>query len=46
MRDWLCAACRAHGVRLPQQQLVAVLESDVNLNTMGIEYWLDHREPV
>jgi glyoxylase-like metal-dependent hydrolase (beta-lactamase superfamily II) len=44
MLDWLYAGCRAHGVILPHEQLVDLLESDVKLNTQGIEYWLDHRD--
>jgi len=44
MLDWLYAGCRAHGVILPHEQLVDLLENDVSLNTMGIEYWLDHRD--
>jgi glyoxylase-like metal-dependent hydrolase (beta-lactamase superfamily II) len=46
MLDWLYTACRTHGVILPHEQLVDLLESDVSLNTMGIEYWLDHRDSV
>ena len=44
MLDWLYAACRTHGVNLPHDQLVDLLEADVKLNTQGIEYWLDHRD--
>lgn len=44
MLDWLYAACRTHGVSLPHDQLVGLLEADVKLNTQGIEYWLDHRD--
>jgi len=46
MLDWLYAGCRMHGVSLPHDQLVELLEPDVKLNTLGIEYWLDHRDPV
>ncbi len=45
MLDWLYAACRMHGVSLPHDQLVDLLEVEVKLNTQGIEYWLDHRDP-
>jgi glyoxylase-like metal-dependent hydrolase (beta-lactamase superfamily II) len=43
LRRWLVAETRAHGVELPDEQLLAVLEGDVVLNTQGIEYWLDHQ---
>ncbi len=43
MTDWLMAGCEAHGVRLPKQRLHEVLDDDVDLNTQGIEFWLDHR---
>ncbi len=44
--DWLYVACRAHGVKLSHDKLLPLLESDVKLNTQGIEYWLDHRDAV
>jgi glyoxylase-like metal-dependent hydrolase (beta-lactamase superfamily II) len=44
--DWLYAGCRAHGVSLSHEQLADLLEADVKLNTQGVEYWLDHRDPV
>ncbi len=32
-----------HGVTLPDETCIRLLESDVVLNTQGIEFWLDHR---
>jgi glyoxylase-like metal-dependent hydrolase (beta-lactamase superfamily II) len=43
MREWLVTESRAHGVNLPETDLVDLLTPDVSLNTQGIEYWLDHR---
>lgn len=44
MRAWLVAETRSHGVKLPDERLLQVLEGDVSLNTQGIEFWLDHRD--
>lgn len=43
MREWLVTESRAHGVSLPEADLVDLLTPDISLNTQGIEYWLDHR---
>lgn len=43
MTDWLLEGTDKHGVDLPEDQLMRVLEGDVLLNTQGIEFWLDHR---
>lgn len=42
MLDWLVAGCRAHGVTIGDDRLTALLQPDVELNTQGVEYWLDH----
>jgi glyoxylase-like metal-dependent hydrolase (beta-lactamase superfamily II) len=42
MMDWLLEGIRQHGVTLPEDQLRAILQNDVDLNTQGIEFWLDH----
>ena len=42
MMDWLLEGIHKHGVTLPEEQLIAILQSDVDLNTQGIEFWLDH----
>jgi hypothetical protein len=31
-------------VALPEQQIREIVQSDVVLNTQGIEFWLDRRE--
>jgi len=41
--DWLMAGLRAHGVSLPDETCIRLLETDVVLNAQGIEFWLDHR---
>ena len=33
---------REHGFAADEERIHAVLDTDVMLNTMGIEYWLDH----
>jgi glyoxylase-like metal-dependent hydrolase (beta-lactamase superfamily II) len=42
MMDWLLDGIRQHGVTLPEDRLRELLQSDVILNTQGIEFWLDH----
>ncbi len=32
----------AHGCKLPENKIRALLELDVRLNVQGLEYWLDH----
>jgi len=44
MRDWLMAGLREHGVTLSDAECLEYLMSDVKLNTLGIEFWLDHRK--
>ncbi len=42
--DWLLQALRAHGVALPDQKLLDLLQNDIDLNTQGLEVWLDRRQ--
>jgi hypothetical protein len=42
MMNWLLEGIREHGVTLPEDQVRAILQNDVTLNTQGIEFWLDH----
>jgi glyoxylase-like metal-dependent hydrolase (beta-lactamase superfamily II) len=42
MMDWLLEGIREHGVTLSEDQIRAILRIDVDLNTQGIEFWLDH----
>jgi glyoxylase-like metal-dependent hydrolase (beta-lactamase superfamily II) len=42
MMEWLVERARAHGARAPEENLQAIFRNDVELNTQGIEFWLDH----
>lgn len=44
MREWLMDGLKKHGVKLPGEKCHELLESDIKLNTSGIEIWLDRRE--
>ena len=44
MSDWLLQGLREHGVRLPEEKSLQLLGADIELNTQGIEFWLDHRD--
>ncbi len=41
--SWLTALSRAHGVTLPDDSLLEVLDNDATLNAQGIDFWLSHR---
>jgi len=43
MMEWLFEGVLEHGVTLPESRIRENLHSDVVLNTLGIEFWLDHR---
>ncbi len=43
MTDWLLARLKAHGVALPEQECLRLLQADITLNASGIECWLDYR---
>jgi glyoxylase-like metal-dependent hydrolase (beta-lactamase superfamily II) len=43
MLDGLEDAAREHGVTLSSEAFRAVVDNDVQLNTQGLEFWLDHR---
>ncbi len=43
MLDGLEDAAREHGVTLSSEEFRAVVGNDVQLNTQGLEFWLDHR---
>jgi glyoxylase-like metal-dependent hydrolase (beta-lactamase superfamily II) len=40
---YLVDELRAHGYTNEDDRLHAILDLDVNLDTMGLEFWLDHR---
>jgi glyoxylase-like metal-dependent hydrolase (beta-lactamase superfamily II) len=42
-KEWLFGLCRDHGVQLDDEELAAIVWDDIELNTQGMEYWLDHR---
>ena len=42
--DWLLEGLRKHGVSLAQDRCLQLLQTDIVLNTQGIEFWLDHRD--
>jgi len=43
MSDWLLDGLRKHGVELSKERCLELLDSDIKLNTRGIEIWLDRR---
>lgn len=43
MTDYLIGEVRAHGCRLPEAELLAIWETDLELNAQGLEVWLDGR---
>lgn len=42
MFTWLIGDLRKHGVEADERRMRALLNTDVVLNTQGIEFWLDH----
>ncbi|MGD9020405.1 MAG: MBL fold metallo-hydrolase [Lysobacterales bacterium] len=44
IRDWLLAGLRAHGVAMPDEEILQLLDADIRLNAAGIECWLDYRK--
>jgi glyoxylase-like metal-dependent hydrolase (beta-lactamase superfamily II) len=43
MMEWLMIRARKHGVDCPDDSLREIFAADVELNTQGIEFWLDNR---
>lgn len=41
MTDYLLAEIRRHGCLLPESELLAIWETDMELNAQGLEVWLD-----
>jgi len=44
INNWLLEGLHKHGVTLAEDTCLQLLESDVVLNTQGLEFWLDHRD--
>ena len=44
--DYMIRELRAHGCTLPEDEIVAVLATDLELNAQGLAHWFDHREGV
>lgn len=44
MYDYLLGHLGAHGVTASEDALRTMIRMDVELNTMGLEFWLDHAE--
>jgi glyoxylase-like metal-dependent hydrolase (beta-lactamase superfamily II) len=42
MRGWLMEGARNHGFEGPDSALEEIFANDIDLNTQGIEFWLDH----
>ncbi len=42
--QWLVKSTRQHGVTLKEDALHHVLQADIELNTQGLEVWLDRRQ--
>lgn len=42
--DWLVSAIRSHGVTLPDNDLMELLQTDIDLNTQGVNVWLTRRQ--
>ena len=43
MTQYLLSEIRAHGCELPEQALLDLWETDLELNTQGLTLWLDSR---
>ena len=41
LTEWLLDGLEKHGVTLDRDTCLALLESDIQLNARGLEYWLD-----
>ena len=44
VQAWFLQGLRAHGVRLGEEEILALICMDVQLNTQGLEVWLDRRK--
>ena len=44
MTDYLLKEVRAHGCTLPERELKAIFETDLDLNAQGLAYWKEQEE--
>lgn len=44
MFDYFVSELSAHGYKGGPEEVRAIVDIDVTLNTMGLEFWLDHRD--
>ena len=44
LTDYLLGELRSHGCTLPEAAILDILATDLELNTQGLTWWLDHRE--
>jgi glyoxylase-like metal-dependent hydrolase (beta-lactamase superfamily II) len=44
MAEWLLESVLAHGVKLPEETIMNLLQTDIDLNSSGIEFWLKRRD--
>lgn len=44
LTDYLLGELRSHGCTLPEATILDILATDLELNTQGLTWWLDHRE--
>lgn len=44
MTAYLLAEIRQHGCTLPDEDLLAIWETDLELNTQGLEFWMDSQK--
>ncbi len=40
---YILSELRAHGCALPEERILDILATDLELNAQGLTYWLDHR---
>ena len=38
---WLIESLRLHGCELPEEEIIALMKMDIELNTQGLDCWLD-----
>ncbi|WP_090333728.1 MBL fold metallo-hydrolase [Nitrosomonas sp. Nm51] len=46
LQSLLLQCIREHGCRLPETEIIALISSDIKLNTQGLEHWLDQVDQI